>query len=161
MKKLMFALAAVGSTGSINFLINGSVGNDIANINKVRLSLYSGLQNAVGEARNHWTSDNPSSTISRAKSEGATVFSTEYIEDGSFVRLKNITLGYTFPTNWVKSIGLSYLRLYASATNLWTITNYSGYDPEVTSADNALTAGTDYGAYPSAKTFNFGVEIKF
>ena len=145
----------------LNFLINGSVGNDIANINKVRLSLYSGLQNAVGEARNHWTSDNPSSTISRAKSEGATVFSTEYIEDGSFVRLKNITLGYTFPTNWVKSIGLSYLRLYASATNLWTITNYSGYDPEVTSADNALTAGTDYGAYPSAKTFNFGVEIKF
>ena len=146
----------------LTFFINGSVGNDIANINKERLSLFTGKQNAIADAANRWTVDSPSTAISRAKyTDPASVFSSEFIEDGSFVRLKNVTLGYTFPKRFVKSLSLSKLRLYASVTNLLTITGYSGYDPEVTSADNALTAGTDFGAYPSARTWNFGLSVGF
>ena len=146
----------------LSFFINGSVGNDIANINKERLSLFTGKQNSIADAVNRWTTENPSTSISRAKfTDPASVFSSEFIEDGSFVRLKNVTLGYTLPKKIAKSLTLSRLRLYASVTNLLTITGYSGYDPEVTSADNALTAGTDFGAYPSARTWNFGVNVGF
>ena len=146
----------------LTFFINGTVGNDIANINKERLSLFTGKQNAIADAANRWTVDSPGTAISRAKyTDPASVFSSEFIEDGSFVRLKNVTLGYTFPKRFVKSLSLSKLRLYASVTNLLTITGYSGYDPEVTSADNALTAGTDFGAYPSARTWNFGLSVGF
>ncbi len=146
----------------LSFFFNGSVGNDLANVNRVRLSLFTGNQNAIKDAANRWTSNNTSSNVSRAKySDPAAVFSSEFIEDGSYLRLKNITLGYTFPQPVVKAIGISGLRVFAAATNLLTFTSYTGYDPEVTSADNALTAGTDYGAYPTAKTFNFGVQVKF
>lgn len=146
----------------LSFFINGSVGNDIANINKVRLSLFTGAQNAIKDAADRWTEGNPSQTVSRAKySDPAAVFSTEFVEDGTYVRLKNITLGYTFPNAIVNKIGISGLRLYATASNLLTLTGYSGYDPEVTSVGNSITAGTDSGAYPSAKTFNFGVNINF
>lgn len=145
----------------LSIFINGSVGNDIINIPRELLSLFNGQYNSIGKALDRWTEDNPSRTISRAKTDPATVFSSEFVEDGSYVRLKNITLGYTFPSRWVKALGISGIRLYASASNLWTITHYTGYDPEVTSADNALTAGTDFGAYPSAKTYNFGIQVKF
>ena len=146
----------------LSVFINGSVGNDIANLNKARLSLFTGLQNAIGDAVNRWTPSHPSTTISRAKgADPATVFSSEFIEDGSFLKVKNITLGYTFPEALVKSIGISGLRLYATATNLLTITGYSGYDPEVTTNGNSLAAGIDFGNYPSAKTYNFGVVVNF
>lgn len=145
----------------LSIFINGSYGNDIINVTRERLSLFNGLNNAIGEARDRWTVDRPSKTVPRAKYDPAPVFSTEFVEDGSYIRLKNITLGYTFPKRWVKAIGISGLRLYATATNLWTITDYTGYDPEVTSADNALTAGTDFAVYPSAKTYNFGVQVNF
>lgn len=146
----------------LSFFFNGSVGNDIVNVNRVRLSLFTGDQNAVKDAANRWTSTNTATDISRAKySDPAAVFSSEFVEDGSYLRLKNITLGYTFTPAVVKALGISSLRLYASATNLLTFTGYSGYDPEVTSTDNALTAGTDYGAYPSSRTYNFGVQINF
>ena len=87
-------------------------------------------------------------------------FSDEFVENGTYVKLKNITLGYSFHNRVVKQLGISGLRLYASASNLLTFTNYTGYDPEVTSSD-ALYAGRDYGAYPSAKSYNFGVQVKF
>ncbi|MCR5360513.1 MAG: TonB-dependent receptor [Bacteroidales bacterium] len=146
----------------LSFFINGSVGNEIANVNKVRLSLFTGAQNAVKAAADRWRADSPSQTISRAKySDPAAVFSSEFVEDGTFVRLKNITLGYTFSKGVVKQLGISGLRLYATATNLLTFTDYSGYDPEVTSVGNSITAGTDSGAYPSARTYNFGVTVNF
>lgn len=146
----------------LSLFINGSVGNDIANVNKVRLSLFTGNQNAIADAANRWTPEHTNTNVSRAKySDPAAVFSSEFIEDGSYARLKNLTLGYNFTKPVLRWLHIEGLRTYFSATNLWTITGYSGYDPEVTSADNAITAGTDYGAYPSAKTFNFGVQVRF
>ena len=117
--------------------------------------------NAAGFARERWTESNPSTTVSRAKLDPAALYSSEFVEDGSYVRLKNITFGYKLPKGITRNIGVSSIRLYISATNLLTITRYTGYDPEVSSTINALTAGTDYGAYPSAKTFNFGINVKF
>ncbi len=157
-----------GITNNISFMrfdlslfITGNVGNDILNSNKQSLELYSGQQNADGNARDRWTSDNPSTSVPRAKLDPAPVFSDQYVEDGSFVRLKNLTLGYNVPDAFVKRLGLSALRLYTSATNLLTFTSYSGYDPEVTSTENTINQGTDSGVYPVARTYNFGITIKF
>jgi hypothetical protein len=80
--------------------------------------------------------------------------------DGSYLKLSNITLGYTFPKKIVNKIGLSKLRLYATGNNLLTWTKYTGYDPEVSS--NALfSRGIDNASYPNARTFTFGFNASF
>ena len=88
-----------------------------------------------------------------------------YIQDGSYLRLKNIQLGYTFPKKWVNKLSVNNLRIYASATNLFTITKYDGLDPEVgkTSGQesNNLYLGIDQGVYPQARSYMFGVVIDF
>jgi hypothetical protein len=94
------------------------------------------------------------------------VVSTLGIEDGSFLRLNTATLGYTMPKNMIKKIGLVNARLYASVYNLFTLTKYSGLDPEVntnTSQGGARypTTGLDWGAYPRARSFTFGVNLEF
>lgn len=94
------------------------------------------------------------------------VVSTLGIEDGSFLRLNTATLGYTMPKNMIRKIGLVNARLYASVYNLFTLTKYSGLDPEVntnTSQGGARypTTGLDWGAYPRARSFTFGVNLEF
>ncbi len=83
-----------------------------------------------------------------------------FIEDGSFLRCSDVTLGYTFPTKLIKKIGLSKLRLYLSASNLFIITGYSGFDPEV-DIQTGLTPGMDYNRYPRSRSFTFGANINF
>ena len=90
---------------------------------------------------------NPYNTINNA-------VSSRFVESGSYFRLKNIQLGYTFPRTLISHIGLSKLRVYASCSNLFTITHYSGYDPEV-------GGGVDYGNYPQARTFLMGLQVTF
>lgn len=80
--------------------------------------------------------------------------SSRYVEDGSYLRLKNIQIGYSFPKKWLRKAYIERLRLYVTASNLFTITNYSGYDPEVGS-------GTDYGNYPQSRTITFGINTTF
>lgn len=80
--------------------------------------------------------------------------STRFIEDGSYLRLKNVQIGYTFPLKWTQKFRCSRLRLYATASNLFTITGYKGYDPEV-------GGGVDYGNYPQSRTFTFGLNASF
>lgn len=145
----------------LSFLITGSMGNDIINNNRQQLALYTGKQNSTGEARNRWTDSNPSATVSRAKSDPAAIFSSEFVENGSFVRLKSITLGYTLPKKVVNYLKVSNVHLYASATNLLTLTDYTGYDPEISSSSTAYALGIDRGAYPTTKTYNFGIDINF
>ena len=145
----------------LSFFLQGTVGNDILNNVRSELGVYNGQINAEGDARYRWTEEQPSLTIPRAKQDPAPVFSNLYVEDGSFLRLKNLTLGYTLPTKWVRSLGFSRLRLYASGTNLLTWTGYTGYDPEVTSSNNTVDAGLDNGKYPVPRTYNFGVSIQF
>ena len=88
--------------------------------------------------------------------------SDRYIEDGSYLRIKNISLGYTFPKKWISKIKLENLRIYANIQNLWTITSYNGYDPEVgASTQNTNVYGCDNGRYPSPTTYSFGINVGF
>lgn len=88
--------------------------------------------------------------------------SDRYIENGSYIRLKNITLGYTFPKSLLRKIKIESLRVYANIQNLWTITGYDGYDPEIgTSTASVNVMGLDNGRYPSPTTYSFGLNVSF
>ncbi|MDT3387417.1 MAG: hypothetical protein LIR46_06625, partial [Bacteroidota bacterium] len=77
-----------------------------------------------------------------------------------FLRMQDLTIGYTFPSKVARKLGLSKLRLYASGSNLFILTNYSGYDPEV-DIQTGLTPGMDYNRYPRNRAFSFGVNLNF
>ncbi|WP_228713894.1 SusC/RagA family TonB-linked outer membrane protein [Arundinibacter roseus] len=88
--------------------------------------------------------------------------SSRFLEDGSYLRLKNVSLGYTLPARWVGKVKLSSVRVFASGTNLWTLTSYSGTDPEVSTLDGSTTAqGIDFFTLPQVKTMMLGVTVKF
>jgi TonB-dependent starch-binding outer membrane protein SusC len=97
--------------------------------------------------------------------QATTVLTDWAVEDGSFLRLNTLTLGYTFPQRISSQIGISNLRIYTTGYNLWLWTKYSGYDPEVSTSRNssyeALTPGIDYSSYPRSRSFTFGVNITF
>jgi TonB-linked SusC/RagA family outer membrane protein len=111
---------------------------------------------------NRWVGEGTSNTVPRVTT-GATLnnqFSDFFIEDGSFVRLQNVQLGYSFPKNLSGRFGVSKLRLYASANNLFTLTKYRGFDPNVSSG-NPVGAGIDGGVYPVPTTYLLGINLKF
>ncbi|MEI6948398.1 TonB-dependent receptor [Paraflavisolibacter sp. H34] len=144
----------------LSVLFQGVQGNSILNGNRQTLELFTGQQNASDVALQRWTATNPSTTIPRAKLDPAPVFSDRFIEDGSFVRLKTLSLGYSLPAEALKPLKLSGLRLYVVGQNLLTWTKYSGFDPEVTSGNN-VTPGNDAGIYPVSRTINAGVSVNF
>jgi hypothetical protein len=84
-----------------------------------------------------------------------------FIEDGSFFRIANMTLGYKLPKNMLKQIRMSFLRLYVSIDNVHIWTKYSGWDPDVSVGNNQLTPGLDSDAYPRARTFRTGIVARF
>ena len=86
-----------------------------------------------------------------------------YLEDASFLRINNITIGYTMPKNWVKKLWLESVRVYFTAYNVYCFTDYSGYDPEVdtSSKGNPMTPGIDYAAYPKSRSFVAGINVTF
>lgn len=83
------------------------------------------------------------------------------VEDGSYLKISNVTFGYTFPRKWMEKIGLQTLRLYVTGANLYTFTKYSGYDPEVSTFSSGLTPGVDFGGYPRSRSVVFGVNVSF
>jgi len=135
-----------------------SSGNEILNYNAVGLSLPSANNNVYADLVNRWTPDNPSNKYPKATSNRTVLFNDAYIEDGSYFKIKRITLAYNFPKLQVKR--LDRLRVYITGHNLFTFTNYSGYDPEVNfkGASN-LEIGQDFGGYPHAQTFMLGVKV--
>ena len=114
------------------------------------------VQNAMlAKGVNYFDLENRNGTIPNPLgSPTNTENSTRFIESGSYLRLKNLQIGYTFPTKWTQKFRCSRLRVYATASNLFTITKYSGYDPEV-------GGGVDYGNYPQSRTFTFGLNVNF
>lgn len=151
------------SNFDLNIFFQWSYGNDILNANKLIFeNNYQPNLNQFASYADRWTPENPTSDIPRATGSGSKrVYSSRIIEDGSFLRLKSLTLGYTFPKSMISKINFNKLKLYVSGQNLWTLTNYSGYDPEVSIRNAALTPGMDYSAYPRAWSINFGVNINF
>ena len=149
----------------LSIFFSGSYGNDVLNAN--RLFFESGWNkarelNQFASYADRWTEDNPYSDIPRATASSSNrVFSSRVIEDGSFLRLKTLTLGYTVPKKLLTRFRIDNLRVYFAAQNLWTLTNYSGYDPEVSIRNSALTPGLDFSAYPRARQFSFGVSLGF
>lgn len=119
--------------------------------------------NQLGYVLDRWTVDNPSNENPRVTTSATRngVFSDYFVEDGSYLRLRNVQIGYVLPKNLSKKLGSDYVRIYFSANNLFTLTNYMGYDPDIGSAGGALSSGIDYGFYPQARTIMGGINIKF
>ena len=142
-----------------------SYGGEVLNANRIvfeageptsRASL-----NMFASYADRWTPENPSNELYRVGGQGPAVYSDRTIEDGSFLRLKTVSLGYRFPAKWMKKAKMKSLRVYASAQNLWTWTKYSGPDPEVSTRPSALTPSFDWSPYPRPRTITFGVELSF
>jgi hypothetical protein len=118
--------------------------------------------NASATLLNRWSAANPNGTVARATNSPVPQVTDRYIEDGSYAKLKNITLGYNLPSAISTKIRAKQLRFYISAQNLVTLTHYTGYNPEVNLYDNDNTKqGIDYGIYPATRTFLAGVNITF
>ena len=161
-------LTAAYKKFDFNCFFTGVQGNDIFNATKFELQAMQRLFNASTDVIGrsivaNGVVTNPSATLPRAlgASQNWASASDRYVEDGSYTRLKNITVGYTFGGTAFDKY-FSKLRLYVSAQNLITITNYSGLDPEVARADgNANSAGIDLGRYPQPKSVIFGLDVTF
>jgi len=148
----------------LGVFLQGSYGNDI--INNVRRNLdnlgatdHSNISQAAYDSR--WSEQNPNGTTRRAGNDDTVplLFSNRFVEDGTYVRLKNVSLGYNFV---FKQYGVRSARLYASVTNLATITKYTGYDPEVNAyGQDASRRGVDLGNYPTARSFSLGINVGF
>ncbi|WP_169515153.1 SusC/RagA family TonB-linked outer membrane protein [Hymenobacter norwichensis] len=143
----------------LSFFIQGVQGNDVYNLNRyiTESALYS-TTNGTSRILNRWTGEGTSTDVPRAINgdpNNNLRVSTHFIEDGSYVRLKNLTFGYTLPKSVMSRISASQLRVYFSAQNLATLTKYTGYDPEVSAS------GVDRGIYPQTRVFMGGLNIGF
>lgn len=153
-----------------NLFLTGISGNEIYNTNIYDLEGMTRVFNSGTAVLNRWTGPNTSNTVPRAVSGDPsrnTRASTRFVEDGSFTRLRNITLGYTIPGNVLNTFAngaIKRIRVYVSAQNLFTISNYSGYDPEIGNYrgdGGTLQFGIDRGNYPQPRTFLGGLQISF
>lgn len=150
----------------LSFFIQGADGNKMANLNNFDLLNFNGQNNVLAEGGlNRWTPDNRGNKYPRALAAGSLdqgIFSSAIVEDASYVRLKNITFSYNLPTKLISRIKMSNLRLYVSGSNLWTLTPYTGYDPEANTFGQSTTlVGLDIGGYPQAKIFQVGLSASF
>ncbi len=176
----------------LNIFINGSYGNDVLNYLAIKLtnmkSTWTNQLNSVNDRAQlvpidpskvyadggAWYDDitnirvsNPGTKMPAARLNDPNDndrISDRYIEDGSYIRIKNIALGYTFPKKWLKPIHVENLRLYCNIQNLHTFTKYKGYDPEIgasTQDSSGLVYGLDFGRYPSPVTYSFGLNLSF
>ncbi|GAB3585969.1 TonB-dependent receptor [Hymenobacter daeguensis] len=172
--KLQFGFNAnAGYKGfDLSFLIQGTTGNQVFNVARATMDRTDDPSNFRADF-SPWTPENPSTTTPRAlQSGGATSAlqaasasnargSSRFLEDGSYARMKNITLGYTIPASVVgKMKGFSSLRVYVTGQNLFTITKYSGPDPEFVNG-NFFQRGVDYSAFPNLRTYIGGIQLGF
>ena len=170
--KFNYALNITGNYKNfdVSLFFQGVYGNKIySQLNQDIEGFYRGFTVTQRYFDNRWTGEGTSNTQPRAswsaKSNNA-IPSSRFLEDGSYLRLKNLQIGYTIPAKTLTDIGLSQVRVYASGTNLLTFTKYSGLDPEMTVSDNSKgegdrAAGIDWGTYPSAMTIMLGLDITF
>ena len=161
----------------MSLFFNFSVGNKVYNANKLEFTTkyqYTD-QNMLAEMADRWKwfdgdqkiTDPVALAALNANTTmwtptGGNYFLHSYaIEDGSFLRLNNVTLGYTLPKDALSMLGITNFRVYATANNVFTITGYSGYDPEVSTRKSTLTPAVDYAAFPRSRFFLTGVDITF
>lgn len=146
----------------LNIFFSWSYGNDVINAN--RLFFENGTKAQTNQLKsyvNRWTEKNPTSDIPRVQANGMYVYSSRVVEDASFLRLRNVTLGYTLPRTALRKMHFDTMRVYISGENLWTLTGYSGPDPEVSTRNSVLTPGFDWSAYPRAMGVTAGLSFTF
>lgn len=149
----------------LSFMIQCVQGLEIFNSARSFLLNGEGWGNGAKDLyKNYFSETNPNGKYARpsvATADKLYEKSSYMVEDGSFIRFNNITLGYNFSKTFIAKMGLKGLRVYVTAQNPFTITKYSGYNPEVSTNSNALTPGIDYGAYPTNKSIAFGLNVNF
>lgn len=144
----------------LSVFVQGSYGNKIYNQQRNTLELGTGYTNATTTLLNRWTPTNTATDVHSAYQDPAPTISDRFVENGSYLRLKSLSLGYTFPQSVLSKSPIKKIRIYANAQNLATWTKYTGYDPEVSSNEqSAITSGVDNGAYPNNKSFIVGIGI--
>lgn len=149
----------------LNFFLQGSYGNDIFNATRIDLEGMFDSKNQSSAVLRRWTPENRNTDIPRAVGGGNVDNvrnSTRFVEDGSYLRLKSITLAYNFNPRHFKKAGISKLSVYTTGQNLLTFTKYTGFDPEVNAFGlSATELGVDYGTYPQARTLTVGLNAEF
>ena len=162
---LNFVAEYKGFDASVFF--TGSVGNDVYNYEKIFTDFPTFfLGNRSTRVLDSWTPDNTDATLpalSQSVQGVETQPNSYFVEDASFVRLRNLQIGYTFPDNIAETIGMDNFRIYLQGSNLLTITDYEGFDPEVIPTNN-LSLGIDFGnfgIFPLSQIYTFGINAKF
>lgn len=158
-----------GITNSFNiygvdfsFMFQFSYGNDVYNATRMYCTQSnSDRTNQWAEVADRWTATNASNAVPSYDGYVPSELYSRFIEDGSYLRLKNVTLGYTLPQDLTNRIHIKKVRIYATAQNLFCLTRYSGYDPEVNTLSSPLMPGFDWGGYPKSKAYTFGLELQF
>ena len=147
----------------LSVFFQGSFGNKIFNLLEQQLEKTTTSLNISSNALNRWDSlKNPNGTFQKITNNPVMQVEDTYVEDGSYIRLKSVTLGYNFPQAIASKIWAKQIRFYVTAQNLLTITNYKGTDPEANFYDqNNLTPGIDYGVYPRYKSYLVGLNLTF
>jgi TonB-linked SusC/RagA family outer membrane protein len=149
----------------LGIFLQWSYGNDILNANRLLFEGNAKNQkylNQFASYEDRWSMYNPNSNIPRAKGNATPgSYSSQIVEDGSYLRLKTVSLGYNFDSKLIQRFNLKSLRVYVSGQNLATWTKYSGSDPEVNNYNSVLTPGFDFSSYPRARTITFGTNILF
>jgi len=149
----------------LTLFFRGSFGNKIYNEARRELLDTRGERNTITDALNRWTPTNNSQTIQAANSNridptGDNPIST-FVEDGSYLRLQNLTFGYRLSQSVLDKIGIGSLRIYTSINNLFVLTNYSGLDPEVSGGDALVPRGIDNSLYPRTRLYSLGLNVAF
>ena len=142
----------------LSVYLQGVAGNKIFNANNIDNTGMAAAYNQTTDVLNRWTGEGTSNFMPRAvygDPNNNNRISDRFVEDGSYLRLKNITLAYNFPKKWLTKLGIEAMRLSFSCENVATITSYSGFDPEVD------INGIDLSRYPISRTFSFGLNFNF
>lgn len=149
----------------LNIFIRGVYGNELYNLIRRDLEGTGAWHNQSSRVVDRWSPLNPEGQLPRAEGNDPNQnrrVSDRFIEDGSYLRLQNLTLGYNLPENVTKRIQINNIRAYVSGQNLFTLTNYSGYDPELGSFNqNPLLSGIDNGRFPISRSITVGLNVGF
>ncbi len=168
---------------SLSVFIQGVYGNDIFNGTRLTMEAMEQVQNQAASTLERWKNPGDITDMPGAifGSTNNSQISSRFVEKGTYLRVKDVTLSYDFNPNWLKTVYISSLDIFVSAQNLLTFTKYTGYDPEVswagniynpadaanwsdnvkTPIDNSVSLGVDYGTYPNVRTFNVGINVNF
>ncbi|MFK7981157.1 MAG: SusC/RagA family TonB-linked outer membrane protein [Saprospiraceae bacterium] len=150
---------------TLDVLLQSSIGNDVFNATRIETEGMFSVKNGSAVTLDRWQNAGDITRVPRAvfgdPNENSRI-SNRFIEDGSYLRIRNITLSYNFPKSIIEKINIQGLSIYVSGQNLWTFSDYSGYDPEVNrDGGSAISQGIDFGTYPQARIITGGIKFDF